>query len=163
MNIYDDAIQMEKDGEKFYRELAAKCPEKGLAAILTLLADAEVSHISVFEQMKARCAPRVPRCTVLTDTKNIFVRMKEAGENPAAGASQVDLLRKAQKIEQDTRRVYMTRVEQVPEAAQKEIFRKIAAEEQKHATILGNMIEMVSRPDPGNWLENAEWHHLEEY
>jgi hypothetical protein len=36
-------------------------------------------------------------------------------------------------------------------------------EEDKHLRIMENIVEFVSRPEPGNWLENAEWHHLETY
>jgi hypothetical protein len=39
----------------------------------------------------------------------------------------------------------------------------LAAEEKKHLRIMENIVEFVSRPEPGNWLENAEWYHLDEY
>lgn len=34
-------------------------------------------------------------------------------------------------------------------------------EEKKHYFLLDNIIEFVSRPE--QWLENAEFYHLEEY
>ena len=45
----------------------------------------------------------------------------------------------------------------------KEVFATLAGEEEKHLRIMENIVEFVSRPEPGNWLENAEWHHLESY
>ncbi|MFH1613968.1 MAG: ferritin family protein [Planctomycetota bacterium] len=44
VDIFDYALQMEKDGESFYREIAQKTSNKGLQAILTMLADEEVKH-----------------------------------------------------------------------------------------------------------------------
>jgi hypothetical protein len=29
--------------------------------------------------------------------------------------------------------------------------------------MLDTIVEFVSRPEPGNWLENAEWYHTDEY
>ena len=43
------------------------------------------------------------------------------------------------------------------------LFLKLAGEEEKHLRIVRAITEFVSRPEPGNWLENAEWHHLQEY
>jgi len=39
----------------------------------------------------------------------------------------------------------------------------LAKEEANHLRIMENIVEFVTRPEPGNWLENAEWHHLNEY
>ncbi len=49
MDIFDYAIQMEKDGEKYYREIAGKTNNKGLATIMNMLADEEVRHIQIIE------------------------------------------------------------------------------------------------------------------
>ena len=44
MNVYDYAMQLEKDGEDYYREAAGLSANTGLTRILTMLADAEVVH-----------------------------------------------------------------------------------------------------------------------
>lgn len=75
-------------------------------------------------------------------------------------ASEVDLYRKAQEIEQKTRDFYREKSGEV-NGGQREILLKIANEEQKHFDILENIIQMVLRPE--TWLENAEWYRLEEY
>ncbi len=43
---------------------------------------------------------------------------------------------------------------------QKGVVEKILAEEKKHYKIIGNIIDFVSRPR--QWLDDAEWYHLEE-
>ncbi|HEW78498.1 MAG TPA: rubrerythrin, partial [Phycisphaerales bacterium] len=39
MDIFKYAMQMEKDGEDYYRQLAQQTSNKGLQTILTMLAD----------------------------------------------------------------------------------------------------------------------------
>jgi rubrerythrin len=49
----------------------------------------------------------------------------------------------------------------VNDLSQKGLFLQIAEEEKKHYWILENILNFISRPQ--NWLENAEWYHLDEY
>lgn len=50
MDVYDYAMQLEQDGESYYREGAKLSANKGLSRILTMLADAEVRHYNVFKR-----------------------------------------------------------------------------------------------------------------
>lgn len=70
-------------------------------------------------------------------------------------------IKKAQEIEKKSQIFYLEKADEVNNPSQKEIFLKIADEEKKHYFILENILDFVSRPQ--NWLENAEWYHLEEY
>lgn len=87
--------------------------------------------------------------------------MKEEDDTIGINISQIELYKKAQEIEEKSRKFYLEKAGEAVNPAQKEIFSKIADEEKKHYFILENVIEFVSRPQ--NWLENAEWYHLEEY
>ena len=69
--------------------------------------------------------------------------------------------KKAQDIEKESREFYLQKADEVQDHCQKGIFRKLAEEENKHYFLLDNIIEFVSRPE--QWLENAEFHHLEDY
>ena len=53
MDIFEYALQMEKDGENFYRDLVRQTDNKGIKTILTMLADEEVKHYKAIEQVKA--------------------------------------------------------------------------------------------------------------
>lgn len=159
MNIYEYAMQLEKDGENFYREVASQTSNKGLKTILMMLADAEVGHYRLFENMKNNDKVRMPDSPILNDVKNIFIGMREE-KQIETDASQIELYKKAQGIENLTRDFYLAKAEEVvPE--QKEIFLKIAEEEKRHYLILENIIRLVSKPNI--WLENPEWYHLEDY
>lgn len=159
MDIYEYAMQMEKDGEDFYREIASGTNDGGLKTIFTMLADAEVKHYALFRNMKNNDKVRMPDSPILNDVKNIFIEMREKKQFEA-DVSQVELYEKAQGIEQQTRDFYLAKAEEVV-PAQKEIFLKIAEEEKRHYRILENIIRFVSQPDI--WLENPEWYHLEDY
>ena len=160
MDIYEYAMQMEKDGENFYRELAAKARNAGTRNILTRLANAEVKHYRLFADMKKHETTQPADLAYLAEIKNIFVEMRENKEPWSTNHTQVDLYRKAQELEKKTRDFYREKAG-VVEASQKALFLKIADEEQKHFNILETIIDMVSRPQ--TWLENPEWYHLEEY
>jgi len=51
MNIFEYAMQMEKDGEDYYRQLAQQTVNKGMRTILAMLADEEVKHYNVLESV----------------------------------------------------------------------------------------------------------------
>jgi rubrerythrin len=159
MDIYDYAMQMEKDGEDLYRELAGKTANKGIKTILTMLADAEVRHYKLFQNMKQHDDVHVTESTVLKDVRNVFVRLREEGPIEV-DVSHIELYKKAQDIEEMTRRFYVEKSTEV-DASQREVFLAIAEEEKRHYFILDKMIDLVSRPSV--WLENPEWYHLEDY
>lgn len=163
MDIFDYAIQMEKDGEDYYRDLAAKNSDRGIASILTLLADAEARHRRFLEIMQRLSSPEVDSTTIVSDVKNIFSQMKENQKDISIDVSQVELYRKAQGLERKSQKFYLDKAAEVSDTVQKEILYIFADEENQHYLILQNLIDFISRPDPGNWLENAEWHNLDEY
>jgi len=160
MDIFEYAIKMETDGEAYYRELAGRTKNKGLKSILTMLAEEEVRHRNVITAMKAE-QPELPDSSLLSEAKNIFSEMKGSGEKIASGLGQAGLYEKAQDLEQKSREFYLEKARRVEEEDQKTIFLKLAEEENRHCFLLESIIEFVSRPE--NWLENAEFNHLDEY
>src|SRR5574341_791474 len=161
MDIYEYAMQMEKDGENYYRVLTEQVGNWGLKRILTMLADAEVIHYNILLKMKKNEKIGMTDTPILTGVKNIFIKMKEEKEIAGINISQVELYKKAQQIEEKSQNFYLDKAGEVEDLLQKEIFLKIAEEEKKHFFILERVIDFVSRPQ--HWLENAEWYHLEEY
>lgn len=160
MNIFEYAMQMEKDGEEYYRQMAGKTANKGLQAILTMLADEEVKHYKTIEKMQTK-EPHMEDTIILTDARNIFVQIKESGESFDFDIQRTELYRKALDIEKNSRDFYTEKGNEVTEEYQRELFLKLADEERKHYFLLENIIEFVSKPEYR--LENAEFSNLEEY
>ena len=159
MNIFEYAMQMEKDGEDYYRQLAQQTSNKGLQTILTSLADEEFKHYTAIDRMQTK-EPHMEEATILTDARNVFVHIKESGESFDFDIEQKELYKKARDIEKESRDFYTEKANEVTEEYQKEIFLRLADEEGKHYFLLDNIIEFVSRP--AYWLDNAEFCHLEE-
>ena len=160
MNIFEYAMQMEKDGENFYRDLIQKTSNIGIKTILTMLADDEVKHYNTISRMRT-AKPQMARTTILDDAKNIFIQLRKSDEEFDVDLGQVELYKKAQDIETASRNFYLEKANQVEKQYQKQLFLRLAEEEKKHYFLLDNIIEFVSRPQ--YWLENAEFCHLEEY
>lgn len=164
VDILDFAMQMEKDGETFYRKCAEGTNDSGIAGIMYRLAEAEVIHYKVLQQIKEdRPVDSYDEVTMAGDVKNLFAQMLEGGTSFAGETSEVELYKRAQQMERDAREFYLREAENIESEAGKEIFLRIAKEEEYHVDYIGSIIEFVERAEPGNWLETAEWYHKEEY
>ncbi|KKO17900.1 MAG: ferritin family protein [Candidatus Brocadia sp.] len=161
MNIYDFAMQMEKDGEQYYRNLIQKTRNAGLKKILDMLADAEVRHYDTLQKMKKNEKTQLPDSEILSKVKNIFMEMKAGKDTLDVNVSQKEFYKKAQEIEKKSRQFYTEKAAEVDNQSQRETFLTIADEEERHYVILENIINFISQPS--TWLENAEWYHLDEY
>jgi rubrerythrin len=161
MDVYDYAMQMEKDGESYYRSAALRVNHKGLRSILTMLADSEVAHYYLFKQMKDDEKVSLKDSTILADVKNVFQQIAESKDFSLIELSTVELYKTAQDIEQKSIKLYEEQASRAGEGQIKEAFLKVADEEKKHYLILEKLVDFVSQPD--TWLENPEWYHLEEY
>lgn len=159
-NIFEYAMQMEKDGEDYYRQLAQKASNNGMKTILTMLADEEVKHYNALEKIKTQ-QTQIAESEILTDAKNVFVQIKESGDSFDFYINEAELYKTARDIEKKSRDFYTEKANEVTEEFQIKLFLQLADEEQKHYVLLDNIIEFISRPE--QWLENAEFFHLEDY
>ena len=76
MNIYEYAMKMEKDSENYYSELANKTDDAGLQNILKMLANDEVKHYNIIEQMmKTDVNVELAETDILKNAKNIFIKI----------------------------------------------------------------------------------------
>lgn len=160
MDIFEFAVQMENDGEQYYRQTAEKTADKGLQAILLMLAEDEQKHAEAIGRMQSETVS-IQVTTVLDNAKNIFAQMKEFGGQMNLSGDEEQLYRQAMVLEQRSISFYMDRADEVENAEQKAIFERLAEEERKHYRLLQDIAEFVKRPK--NWLENAEFSRFEEY
>jgi len=161
MDIFDFAMEKEKLSENYYRGLSARTENKGLKNIFGMLAGEEAKHYDVVSKMKEKTPVEVSQASVLSDAKAVFSNMRESAENFNFDISQIELYKKARDIESESRDFYLEKAQEVTGEHPKGLFLGLAEEEKKHYFLLENIIEFVSRPE--QWLENAEFYHLEEY
>ncbi|MBN2451582.1 MAG: ferritin family protein [Lentisphaeria bacterium] len=163
MDIFAFALSREQDSEAFYRTMKAGCGDPGLQAILGRLADAEVRHQKVIRRMQDKSPAYVEEDPFLGDVKGAFTAIRDRSAKVADGMSQLALYEKAQGFEKESWELYEKAAAEAESEAARTVLLRLAGQEKMHYQILGTIIELVSRPLPGNWLENAEWYHLEEY
>ena len=159
MDIYEFAMQMERDGERFYRNLAEGSSSRGMSRILTSLADDEAKHYVIVKEMAEGVEPDMDKTTILADAKNVFAQMQ--GTSLDLGGLQVEVYRQAQEIERQSREFYEEQAAQATRASTRTIMLKIADEEQRHYFLLDQIIEFLDRPT--TWIEDAEFNHLDNY
>jgi rubrerythrin len=161
MDVYDYAMQMERDGESFYREAALQTEREGFRNILTRLADAEAAHYKVFKSWKDKRNVGPAKSTLLKGVQNIFEQMRSVKDLPVMKGNELHLYRQALEIEQKSIDFYQQKSTEAATVAEAEALSAIAREEEKHYIIVEKIIDFVSRPE--KWIENAEFFHLEEY
>ncbi len=166
MNIFDFAMQMEVDGEKYYRKLAEQTSVGGLRQVFIMLAEDEVKHYKVIERLKEEepTSSELSETRIIDKVKNVFLDMKEEKPEMHSGETeQTHAYRKARDIEETSQRFYLEKAKEADGEHARELFVQLADEEAKHVRIIDEIVEFVSRPEPGEWLEDAEWTHLDEY
>lgn len=161
MNIFEFAMEKEKLSEDYYRQVSRKTDHKGLCHILTMLADEERKHYEVVRQMKENAPVTVPKTNIIGNARAIFQKMRESAESFVVGITELELYEKARDIEKESRQFYLKKADKVADSSHKEIFKKLANEEQKHFVLLESICDFVARPQ---WfLENAEMYRFDDY
>lgn len=160
MDVYAYAMKVETDGEKYYRDLAAKTNDIGLKSILTMLADEEVKHYAIFEKMSQKQPlPIQTPVDIFNSAKTIFQKMRENNQKACFSHDEVEFYKGAFKLEEKSYQFYTDKAQMIDDPEERAIFLRIAEEEKKHMTLLGNLIEYVSFPD--RWIESAEFEHID--
>lgn len=154
MDVLDVALQTEKEGEAYYRQLAYRTSNTGLRTILNMLADEEVKHQRVLEQGGA-AGPSA----ILTRAKNIFAEMEADQAILSDESSQVDLYRDALVLEERSRDFYAQTATEQADQNRAGLFEMLAREEAKHAMLIRGIVDFVSHPKI--WLEDATFNHLD--
>jgi rubrerythrin len=127
-----------------------------------MLADEERKHFEVVRQMQHEQAPAiVTDVDILEDARAVFEEMREAAEQFNFDITELQLYEKARDIEKDSRQFYLEKAEDASDPAQKEVFKRLANEEEKHLALIQGICDFVARP---LWfLENAEMYHFDDY
>ena len=160
MNIFDQAMDIEKQGEALYRQFSLGASDEGMKHVFTWLADQERKHYEIFKKMKVGKSAVGEESEVLLDVKEIFEGWTKISNSIDVKVSQADLYRQALETENKSVVVYENYANASAASQQKDIFLAIVKEEKRHRWILENIIEFVTKPEI--WAENAEFDHLEE-
>jgi len=141
MDIFDQAMGLEKIGEDLYTRFALEAPSEELRNIFNWLADREEEHYQIFKKMKENQLVAVPQITVLTGAMDIFEAWR--GNGGEADASRADLYRKALEAEKKSVEVY-EKYAASAEGLKRKIYLAVAEEEKRHQRIMENIIDHIA-------------------
>ena len=161
MNIFEYAMEFEKDSENYYRDLAKNTKESGLKKILLMLADEEDKHYKKVEELSKNVKTDLQDSQILMNAVNIFTEIKKNKLKVDVKTSQVELYRKAQGFERDSEKFYKDKANETDDEELKNILLHLAKQEERHFILLENIIQFISRPD--QWIENAEFNQMSTY
>jgi rubrerythrin len=162
MNFFKFALEMEKKTIESYRMLAEKCQSnEGVKNILLMLAEDHKKHTRTLEEMQNKAAVEMKETGVFREARVLFTNMQEDKNPFSCDIDQVKLYEDARELVLKKLQFYTDIVDQMETEENKTLLKKMAEEEKKQAAVLENIIEMIRRPQ--TWLEDAEFHHLDEY
>ena len=160
MDIFKFAIEMERDGEHYYRQLASETFHPGIRGVLNQLADDEVKHRQIIEQIQETTGV-FAETTVLENAKNVFQQVQDFGDEFNLSGDEEAAYRQAMELERKSISFYMDRADQTEGPVQKALFEKLAEEERKHYLLMSNLVDFAAAPK--TWLADARFTRLDEY
>ena len=157
MNGFDYAVQMELDGEKFYREQALVNKDNVLNPVFLSLADDEKKHAKMIQEKQADQDSLVDQ-TVVVETKNVFTNATGV-DSVESAINQVTAYKIALEMEQKSIDLYKKLLAE--SKADKGMLEFLIKQEEQHYQLIEEIIEMVDRPN--EWVESAEFGVRKEY
>ncbi|MCK4930537.1 MAG: hypothetical protein KAT01_00115 [Candidatus Aminicenantes bacterium] len=162
MDFFKFALEMEKKTIESYRSLAEKCQShEGVKNILLMLAEDHEKHTKTLKEMKNNAVIEMKEPEAFREARKLFTHMQTDQDPFICDMDQVKLYEDARELVLKKRQFYLDMVMNMENEKNKSLVNQMAEEEKKQAVILNHIIEMVRRPQ--TWLEDAEFHHLDEY
>ncbi|PRX35549.1 rubrerythrin [Orenia metallireducens] len=163
MNIYDFAIDFEQENKDYYEECAKQTRDSNLKRIFNYLAKEERRHEEIVKKLKQEEEVAEIESDILPKAAEVFKEIaKDISVNSEKPVQEdVNLYRKAVEMERSSYNFYQQKAEEVDNPVIQEAFLKLAKEEKRHEIIMDNIVEHLERPL--NWIEDAEFNHLDEY
>lgn len=161
MDVFDFALKMELDGEKYYRDMAANVQYDELKKALLSLADDEQRHYKIIKHAKEQASPIVEEDNFLEKQPNVFSIHKDNEFFNQLKSEQVDVYRAALIKEKESVELYKKLQADSEKEDYKDVFNKLMQEEERHAEQLEYIIDMLNNVN--DWVESAEFNHKDIY
>jgi rubrerythrin len=145
--IIDLAIQIEKNGEKVYRDALQKISNHSLGSLLEWLADQEAEHATWFSNLRPAVteAPVDPHLEEIGNTMLQRVLGDQTFSLTDADFSKIDkiedLIELAIEFERDTVVFYEMMESFIDDEQTKDHLKRIIQEEERHVQVLEDLLE----------------------
>jgi rubrerythrin len=156
MAVLDEALKLEQRAKKYYTEAQDRLSDPSAKKILGLLAAEEGKHEKALEAMQKNAEEPLGSSDLLVKARGLVEgAMKDGQAKISSDASMREVLQKAMEIEQATRRFYLEQSTAVTAPGLRELFVRLAAQEETHYFLVSSLAEYFDRPQ--EWVESAEF------
>ena len=155
MDVLKFAIDMEHDGERYYKKQAGENADNALAVVFLSLADDEKRHAALLEKKLAGLPAETD--AEPKSYRNVFDHA--ADYMSAIDRKQLDVYRAALEMEEKSVNLYKKLRDEMPES--QALFSLLIAEEEKHYNLMDLLVRLTVRPE--EWVESAEFGVRDEY
>ncbi|MCK9253199.1 MAG: ferritin family protein [Clostridiaceae bacterium] len=160
MNLFDYAIKMEREGEQYYRDQAAKNPEHAISRVFTLLAEAEVKHAQLLQRRSDRLSVDQDLAALRSD-KTIFADLDDFKSGAITIPRQLDVYELALGLEKKSIEEYTRLKGASTDAADLQLLDFLIEQEEQHYSLFEQLVTLLRRPV--DWVEDAEFGKRDEY
>ena len=168
LGIWEFALQVEADSEKYYREQALKTKQDDIKAVLNNLANDEHRHYKIIQDLQKQIGKYIEADHDLSGMKRIFASyqtdfktLKNQVSIDKLKDEQADVYRVALIKEQESVALYRKMQTETQNDEEKRILEKLAKEEAGHVEILEAIIELLNHVN--DWVESAEFNNPDTY
>ncbi|MGM0446494.1 MAG: ferritin-like domain-containing protein [Bacillota bacterium] len=161
MDIYQFAIDFERENRKYYEECAENVEDESIKSVFLELSAEEAKHERIVKKLRDKENVDDLDFDIISKVNKVFSEIKEEIPDKVMPTDQVDVYRTALDMEEKSKDFYSEKAEEIDDNNAKEVLLRLSKEEKKHEDIIRSIIELVNRPN--TWLEDAEWYHLEDY
>lgn len=163
MELLSMAKHIENEGIQFYSDLADQINTREIRGIFSFLANEERCHYNLFDSwQKNDKTAWLPDDVILENLEKIcqkFIHYFKLIKIPAINHDGV--YEKAAILEKKSIDFYSEALTQSMNDGLKMLLKRIIKEEETHLALINSLMEFQRHS--GEWLENAEWHHKDEY
>ncbi len=149
------AINMEIEGEGYYRHQAQKNRGNQLEPVFSALAEEEARHAALLRE----CEEGREYTGGEDFTSNVFDGLKDFGVDIKQEPEQVDAYEMALDMEKKSIELYEKMLADV--GGKSDLYEFIIGQEKEHYRIIEEIVKMLRRPE--QWVESAEFGRREDY
>jgi rubrerythrin len=161
MGILTNAIKMEIDGEKYYRNLAEMNKDNHLHGVFQMLADDEKDHAHVLKQKEEHQKCTLKKGQTFQKASSVFQSLEEFKSEIKEIPSQIDSYRFALEKEKESIDLYTDLKEKSESSDDKEIYDFLIEQEKDHYKTINSLIDFLTKSE--DWVESAEFGVREKY
>ncbi len=162
MTSLEFAINLEIEGEKYYRKQAELNKDNYLKVVFELLAKDEKKHA---EKLKNRLQHKISdlkESSALKEVDDLFSGLNDFVTNlNDESQKQLKAYDEAMKIEKQSIELYEKLHDEAKDIEDKNLFAYLIEQEKEHYELFFNIVTLLNRPN--EWVEDAEFGLREEY